>query len=83
MLQARRVVTVLIRRAQCPDAPAPTVAKEPDDARAIDLLEPTNTCRHSPRLGEQQAAIQSLLARLMRQMTLAQSAAQQTEQADD
>jgi hypothetical protein len=32
---------------------------------------------------EQQAAIHSLLARLMRQMILAQRAAHQTEQADD
>lgn len=33
--------------------------------------------------GDQQAALQSLLARLMQQMILAQRAAHQTEQADD
>lgn len=33
--------------------------------------------------GEQQAAIQSLLARLMRQMILAQRVSQQSEHADD
>jgi len=52
LLQARAVVTALLRRTQSAQAAAPTLAKEPSDARAVDVLDTITARRGGTGMGD-------------------------------